>query len=485
MIAANGEAAALSPTRSGLDLKWALVRRILVVALLCATGGAGVALQDVALEAGRQNAEAASAVERHLSVQLIRISRGLDLAERFPDWEPVLKFTLRPGQCVQLLRPDGAVRNSNCAGVDERAPSPPEWFVAAYRALFFHHSVADSPLSYRSEPRGVVRATIDPGTVAERAWTDLSRMLGLWAMMIAPLCVLVYFVVDHALRPTAVILSGINRVADGDLAHRLPTFRLRELQRIAEVFNDLTQKLQSTTSERAELAHKLVDAQERERRIIARDLHDDVAQRLTALSYLAHSIRRGIGAAAPEASKDSDDLVAMASGTMKALRETLAHLRPPEIDDLGLVASLQELVAGHDRQAQGTTRFTFQAEGFFEDISAEASGHIYRIIQEGLNNAARHAAARTVEVTLQERRETSAAEDSPRLIELWIADDGVGPCRETPRDPLSGVGLIGMRERVYALSGEFSAGARTGGGFELRASLPVRPETREPARWLA
>jgi signal transduction histidine kinase len=485
MTAANAGSAALSAPRSGLDLKWALVRRILVVALLCATGGAGFALNDVALEAGRQNQEAASAVERHLSVQLIRISRGLDLAERFPDWEPVLKFTLRPGQCVQLLRPDGAVRNSDCAGVDERAPGPPDWFVRAYRVLFFHQSVADSSLLYRDQPRGVVRATIDPKTVAGRAWTDLSRMLSLWAMMIAPLCVLVYFVVDHALRPTAVILAGINRVADGDLASRLPRFRLRELQRIADVFNDLTQKLQSTTSDRAELAHKLVDAQERERRIIARDLHDDVAQRLTALSYLAHSIRRGIGSAAPEASRDSDELVAMASGTMRSLRETLAYLRPPEIDDLGLVASLHELVAGHDRQAQGLTRFTFRAKGSFEAISAEASGHIYRIIQEGLNNAVRHAEASAVEVTLHESSGMSAAGDPSRVIELVIADDGVGASREPPRDPLSGVGLIGMRERVYALSGDFSAGARPGGGFELRVSFPVRLEEREAARWPA
>jgi signal transduction histidine kinase len=476
MTIADAGSAAPPPRPNGLDLKWALVRRIVLVALLCVTAGAAFALHDIASDAARQNESTADAVEKHLSVQLIRITRGLDRMDRFPDWETVLTFTLRPGQCVQLLRPDGEPRNSSCAGIDERAPRAPEWFAGFYRLLFFDQSFAERRLLYRGELKGVVRATIDPATVAERAWTDLSRMLGLWAFMIGALCLLVYVIVDHALRPTAEILAGINRVAEGDLSSRLPRFRLRELGRIAEVFNELTQKLQATTSDRAELARRLVDAQEQERRLIARELHDDVAQRLTALSCLARSISRTIGSAAPEAARDSDELVALASGTMRSLRETLITLRPPELDDLGVVASLQELVAGHERQAEGRTRFIFRREGSFEDIPAEAAAHIYRIIQEGLTNAVRHAAAGVVEVTLRERPEGDA-----RLIELRITDDGVGPRRGPNGDPLAGVGLIGMRERVFALSGEFSAGPAPEGGFDLRVSFPIRSEAREAA----
>ncbi|RXF72984.1 sensor histidine kinase [Hansschlegelia zhihuaiae] len=481
MTAANADDGAASTPRSGLDLKWTLVRRIVVMALLCVTGGAGFALHDVAVEAGRQNQEVAVAVERHLSVQLIRIGRGLDLIERFPDWDAVLKFALRPGQCVQLIGAEGEVRNSSCAGIDERAPTAPPWFERVYRALFFDRSLAERTVLYRGEPKGLIRATIDPATVAERAWSDLSRMLGLWAMMIGALCALVYFVVDHALRPTAGILAGINRVAEGDLSTRLPAFRLRELQRISQVFNDLTQKLQATTSDRAEFARKLVDAQERERRLIARELHDDVAQRLTALNCLARSIGKSVGAAAPEASRESDELVAMASGAMRSLRDTLTYLRPPEIDDLGLVSSLQELVAGHDRQAPGATRFTFRSEGAFEDVPAEACAHIYRIIQEGLNNASRHAGADNVAVTLSEGAAGPSGDRGSGRIHLLIADDGVGSGREPGRGPLAGVGLIGMRERVYALSGEFSAGPGPDRGFELRVSFPVRLEAREAA----
>ncbi|GBD50205.1 HAMP domain-containing sensor histidine kinase [Methylopila sp. Yamaguchi] len=478
-IAASPYAEKLQGRRS-LDLKWTLVRRIVVVALLCLTGGAILAMHHVAADAGRQNEAAAEAVEKQLLVQVIRITRGLDHLDRFPDWDSVLKFALEPGQCLELLGPLGEVRNARCVGSDERAPNPPGWFVDAYRALFFDRSLAERGLVHRAETWGVIRATIDPTTVARRAWTELTRTLGLWVMMIGALCLLVYVVVDHALRPAAEILAGINRLADGDLSSRLPAFRLYELQRIAEVFNELARTLQATTSDRAEFARKLVDAQERERRLIALELHDDIAQRLTAMSCMAASIGKTVRATAPEAARESEDLVTLASGTMRSLRETLATLRPPEIDDLGLVVSLQELVASHERQARGRTRFTFRPQGRFEDVPAEAAGHIYRIVQESLNNAARHAAASQVEVALREGPPASSkAGERSRLIDLSVRDDGVGMHPATSSDPLSGAGLVGMRERVFALGGALCVEQRAEGGVELRASFPVRLAERE------
>ena len=479
--AALEDASELKRARS-LDLKWALVRRIVIVALLCLSAGAILAAHGVASDARRQNEDAAEAVEKQLRVQIIRITRGLDLVERFPDWESVLKFALGPGQCVRLLGADGAIRNASCVGSDERAEGPPGWFVDAYRALFFDQPVAERRLVHRGQSWGVIRATIDPAVVAGRAWTELTRTLGLWVTMIGALCLLVYFVVDHALRPTTEILAGISRLAEGDLSSRLPAFRLYELQRIASVFNGLARKLQATTSDRAELARRLVDAQERERRLIARELHDDIAQRLTALSCMAASIGKTVAAKAPEASRESGELVALASSAMRSLRETLANLRPPEIDDLGLLTSLRELVAGQARLAGGRTRFTFQPEGRFEDVPAEAAAHIYRIVQEGLNNAARHASAETVEVVLREGPEASSSGGGrSRSIELRITDDGLGLRRAPSSDPLTGAGLIGMRERIYALGGDFTAGPRAEGGFELRASFSVRLGQRERA----
>lgn len=464
--------------RAAIDLKWVLVRRIVLVAILCMAGGATLVLRDVAAEAMRQNSQAAEMLARHLSLQLTRIDAALDRPERFPDWGIEANHALFPGQCVEFVSTRDGKRHADCLGTDLRARIAPGWFVQAYGALFPGESAAERPLRHQGVERGTVRATTDPSAVADRAWADISRLIGVWAATIAAMCALVYMVVERALRPTAQILSGLNRLAEGDLSYRLPRFRLRELDRIAEVFNSLAQSLRTTTQERSELARKLVNAQEQERRHIARELHDDVAQRLSAMNSLAASIRLAAKTSLPSIARQSEELVAMASGTMRSLRETLTHLRPPEIDDLGLLASLQALVSEHNRRAAGETRFALDAQGKFDELPAETAAHVYRIVQEGLNNAARHANARSVAVAL---RSSCDAQSGGRQIELAISDDGIGVARTGVRDRLSGVGLIGVRERVYALSGSFTAEQSPAGGFALRISFPVGGEAQEAA----
>lgn len=460
----------------GLDLKWMLVRRILLYAILCVAGGVLLVLRDVGQQAAVQNEQAAATIEKQLSLQLTRIDAALDRPDRFPDWEAIVNYALNPGQCLKYVARESGSPRSNCQGMDTHGQISPDWFVKAYE-IFPGQSVVELPLLHKGELQGTVVSTIEARAIADRAWLELSRLVGIAAAMILAMCLLVYVAIDSSLRPTTEILSGLNRLADGDLAHRLPRFKLKELDRIAEVFNGLAQRLEATTHERAELARKLVNAQEQERHHIARELHDDVAQRLSAVNGLATSIKRACQALAPAVAKQSEELVTIASGTMRSLRETLTHLRPPEIDDLGLVASLQTLVEGHNRGAKNGTRFTFDASGDFDDLPPEMGAHIYRIVQEGLNNAARHANARNVSVAM-----TNSAENPlrVRLIEVSVADDGTAtpPLRQ---EHTGGIGLVGIRERVYALSGTFAAGQRDPHGFELRVSFPVRESGKKAA----
>ncbi|MFJ7441453.1 HAMP domain-containing sensor histidine kinase [Methylorubrum thiocyanatum] len=469
MAKAGAGMASPASDRRELNLKWALVRRIVTVGLLCVVGTTVVIMNNVAVEARQQNDEIARTVEKQLQLQLFRIDTALDRADRFPDWQAVTSHSLSSGQCVSLIQVDPPRTNSNCVGVDERGTAP-SWFVHAYRLLFLSQSNVERALLHRGVERGRIVVTTDPGVVTRQAWGELSRLLGLLAALVAVLCLLVFVVVSHALRPTRQILAGINRLANGDLSSRLPPFHLSELQRISEVFNEMAERLQTTTQERAELARKLVDAQERERSHIARELHDDVAQRLTALTFLARSIKDGVGTAAPEVSAESAELVAMAAGTMRSLRDTLGHLRPPEIDDLGLAVSLQELVAEQNRRSSGQIAFALRTDGDLDALPAETAAHIYRIVQEGLNNAVRHAEARSVEVVL-------AAGPTGEVL-LTVTDDGRGATPEDLRRPGTGFGLIGMRERVYALSGRMTTEAGPMNGLRLRISFPSELEMR-------
>jgi signal transduction histidine kinase len=153
---------------------------------------------------------------------------------------------------------------------------------------------------------------------------------------------------------------------------------------------------------------------------------------------------------------------------MISLRKTLTYLRPQEIDDLGLVQSLKGLVAGHNESAGGRTRYTIETNGDVEQLRAETSAHVYRIIQEALNNASKHANARNVKVVLSQH-----ADAGNQKVELAVVDDGSGPPPEEKRSLYARSGLIGMRERVLALSGTFDAGPLPSGGFGLHVEFPA------------
>ncbi|WP_072395145.1 sensor histidine kinase [Hyphomicrobium sp. CS1GBMeth3] len=451
-----------------MDLKWLLVRRITLVALACFLTGAAVALYVTAREAKQQNLELVELAGRQLDLQLSRIDRSTDIPKRFPDWDLVTSYSLRPGQCVAYRGTDETLQRSSCAGVDAAATSAPWWFFEVYRSFINDRLTAVRPLSYRGANQGTIVAAHDPVATAGQAWATIAPLLGLSAALVAALCFVTYFVVDRALLPAKDILSGLNRLAGGDLACRLPAFRLAEYNRIGEVFNALAKDLSKATSERVELARRLVDTQEQERRHIARELHDEIAQRLAALNALAASIRTGAMRNAPGIADEARELEKMASDLMISLRRTLTYLRPQEIDDLGLIQSLKALVEQHNKDAQGRTNYSIKTAGDVEHLRAETSAHVYRIVQEALTNASRHANARNVAVLL--RKQAGIGQER---IHLSVVDDGAGPSPVDKPSILSGAGLIGMRERVVALSGTFTAGPLPAGGFGLQVEFPT------------
>src|SRR5262245_36416984 len=106
-----------------MDLKWLLVRRITLVALACCLAGSALALYGTAREAQRQNVELVELAGRQLDLQLSRIARSTDIPKRFPDWDLVTSYSLRPGQCVEYFGADGTLRRSSCAGIDAASVS--------------------------------------------------------------------------------------------------------------------------------------------------------------------------------------------------------------------------------------------------------------------------------------------------------------------------------------------------------------------------
>ncbi|MET0981863.1 MAG: ATP-binding protein [Telluria sp.] len=211
-----------------------------------------------------------------------------------------------------------------------------------------------------------------------------------------------------------------------------------------------------------DLARQLLLVQENERRTLARELHDELGQNCTAIradaTYILHA-RPGdsIGIAA-----SAQRIAATAEAVYGLVRTMLRRLRPMTLDSLGLVPALHELCEQWEEQ-------TGISCGFFpfavpEDLDDPVCITLFRLVQEGLTNVARHAHATQVRIELRR-------DDGNRQLMLSIEDDGCGMAAGS--DAPAGFGLTGMRERVANLQGRLQIGSAPGQGVRIEAMLPV------------
>jgi signal transduction histidine kinase len=159
---------------------------------------------------------------------------------------------------------------------------------------------------------------------------------------------------------------------------------------------------------------------------------------------------------------ECDSIARISTTMMESLRGTLFRLRPPDVEELGLAASLEGLVSGWNGRNRGTPRFEIALEGTLDRLPLAIGADLYRIAQEAITNAAKHAHAMRIILRL-EATETD--------IVLSVTDDG--PAQDEAARP--GMGLLGMRERVAILGGRLSVASGVSGTV-LRATIPVAAE---------
>jgi signal transduction histidine kinase len=423
--------------------------------------------------AGRQDAQnSAEIVRKNLDLQLWRLSVGADLPARFPDWDFLAGYVLREGLCLRLLDHEGGIVRASCVG--SSMPSYPEWFGTLYDAAFSQGQVVELPLTPSARFNGRVVAFLEPTALRNQAWQEMGHMLPLIILTVFCVSILAVDAIRRALRPTEEVLAGLNRLASGELSYRLPAFKLAELQKISDVINHMASTLETTLAESREFSRRLVTAQEEERRYLARELHDEFGQSLAAINAIAASIQTDAERNSPDLCSEASTLSQIAMSMMRTLRSTLVRLRPATVDELGLTESLKSLVAGWNGRVGDATRFEFASDGCFDGLSDAVVMCLYRIAQEGLTNAARHADARCVKLTLV--RPAPAASDA---IVLTIEDDGKG-C-DFAQTSVNALGLRGIRERVAAFGGQIVIRADTGRGTALRATIPLGETRREAA----
>jgi len=235
-----------------------------------------------------------------------------------------------------------------------------------------------------------------------------------------------------------------------------------EVERLDRAFRRMLERLES---ERRRAASKALAAQEEERARVARDLHDEVNQSLTALLLRLEAAR----VKAPvELAHELAETKALANQAMEELLMLARSLRPTALDDMGLKAALM----GHVRELgrRGEIQASLEADGDFSDLPADVQLVVYRVAQEALSNAVQHSGAGSVRIRLRR---------VGQQVDLQVEDDGSG---FTFDQATRGLGLGGMRERALLIGGDVQVESRPDVGTRVSLTVPL-PAADKNGEW--
>jgi signal transduction histidine kinase len=249
---------------------------------------------------------------------------------------------------------------------------------------------------------------------------------------------------------------------------RTAMLKLTNVKLTREIDNhQVTEKaLEQSEKQLRRLSRQLITSQEEERRLIAMELHDGIGQTLSAIKFKVETgleeMRR----------KDSHEyihlqvpVVSMVQGAIEEVRRICKNLRPPILDDLGIVATISWFCREF-MKIYGNVRVEKEILLSEETVPGELKVSIFRVLQEALNNVAKHSDADWVRVVLKKDNE---------WIVLLIEDNGSGFDVEAalgPKDPATGMGLAGMKERTTLTGGSLEIESVPGKGARIRAVFP-------------
>jgi signal transduction histidine kinase len=234
--------------------------------------------------------------------------------------------------------------------------------------------------------------------------------------------------------------------------------------RAVEIANEITRDLRSSTEQLQAVSRRLVDAQESERRQFSRELHDRVGQNLTALSINLDILKTQVSEKGGDALLTRlDDASTLLESTAGAIENVMSELRPPMLDDYGLLPALQWYA--NDFSDRTGIEVKVHGDEHMERLPQASEIGLFRIAQEALNNVAKHAHAEHVDISL---------EHSGDEFTMSVADDGRGLDSAAANAPRrrAGLGMMTMRERTQAIDGRFEVAGAPGGGTQVVVRIP-------------
>jgi two-component system sensor histidine kinase UhpB len=347
----------------------------------------------------------------------------------------------------------------------EQSASVPAWFANFVQP---DRTSVRIPLELSGKSYGAIVLSSDPSDESEEVWSGLvSLTLGGAALALVAFLINI-LAVNRALAPIGNLGQAVTALEAGRYHVHVPLNGSPELVDICGKVNSLAGTLERTTNENRQLSEMLVTLQDDERKELARELHDEFGPYLFAIRAGIKSLQRDFGqyAEQPDASERCAMLQEQVDALQQINRRVLDRLRPAAMTELGLQEALRALVAMW-KDANPSVAVSLEMPEDIDDLEETAALTVYRVVQEGLTNVFRHSGATLANIRISHvPGDANETEDSLRIS---IKDNGVG----MSDDAKPGFGLIGMRERVWALNGKMSVLNAPEGGVIVEVLVPL------------
>lgn len=381
---------------------------------------------------------------------------------------------------AEFLRRVGRIRANEVELYDEQGVliyrSPPTTYKTGREAPQWYARIVSPPVAPHEirVPSGRIMLRADPSRAALDGWDDLLPMLGMVLVGFLLGNALVYALVGRAMKPLHRVVQGLRRMEQGAYGTRLPAMSGREGRLISQAFNSMAQSVQDSTearrqareatqalAENRELTQLIQERIEHERGAIARELHDELGQQVTAIKSISLAMARRAAGQDTQTEESARLVTQCADQIYDGVHHLIARLRPLALDRFGLRDALQDLL-DEWRLRHPQVALSLVVSGALESLDDTHSTAVYRIVQEAVTNALRHAQANRIDITLQAASET---------LTLEIADNGQGQVAQF--EVRGHFGVPGMRERAQALGGSFTIEQVEPSGVRVCVRLPV------------
>ncbi len=369
---------------------------------------------------------------------------------------------------IELSNKSGKVVDSNQAGKEKiTASEAPAWFQNILNKISPQWEPITRRIEYHGQLLGTLIITPEPGYEYAEIWKQIKDLMILAAIFFISVNLMIVWAVAEALEPTEKILIALNWLEQGDLGARLPAFDLPELARIGQKFNRMVETLEQSVSRNHKLTQQLITLQEEERKSLARDLHDEFGQCLTAIHTDATVVLKISEKKYPELLDSAMAISKLSRHLMDLVSGLLQRLRPGILHELGLVSALHELSETWQSRHKAIS-YSLNINAIDDKLEEATGVTIYRLVQECLTNISKHANASTVTINLSKESRMFTTG-----IQIKVQDNGKG----FDDNPMDGLGLPGMRERVEGLGGELVIVSSLGNGTEITAWIPENPSS--------